>query len=415
MNNSIFANTATLYQVSERLKQRVTLQSVNQVYRQDSMRFGSVASPFQTYTASIQQRNHAISQFQSNTTNQNGNWCISDSYLISHEEVRPLLDAVQQKIDTANFLGMTDIEVYDWIEDRFVEAFGKDFRMAMYLGVSDPSSNCTMFNEMNNGLVIWGVGDVNGKLMQSRNFQAIGHSFYYALQMQFGDTVGGYNSTQEINRERLYGDMGKLEIMDNIRAKYPQNLTNRDLALMTSEMYSVGVLSFSIKEPPERLTHLYNEDGSLKRIMSDAEQSDIWLNMLDEPFNPIDIVKHYNQVALAGELNQLNFEIKDFALRYLGVLLRPDGLLQIRDFDIDININRDFSKMLPDLKDEYLNELERHHRELIISRERKSMELDRERARAIYEGNSLMQRRKANTRSHTRINESKASQNIVGI
>ena len=365
-----------------------------QVQKSSTMQIGFVATQFQAQ--------NAISSVN-RTNNASSNWCISDHYKVPLEEVVPALRKLEAELKAFNFSGMTDIEIYDYVESRYIEVFGEDFRMAYHLGVDDPKSNCPNFNSLSynmvNNLIRTGGYDSNtGKLLDSANFRSIFNSFNSILRDHFSEYVGGYDRTRDINRERLYGDLDKFEIMDAIRAKYPESLTYRDLALMTSEMYDVGLTSFAMRGYGDFCDE-YNPDGSRKQTQNEFNESVI--RKLDLPVDVSSILSGYNyavQNLRAGEtLSQASFDLRDFAIRYFGAVMDPNGLFLINEkVDIDLqNLKWDYTKMIPDLEEEFIETLNQHDSEVAKIREKNNTEYERKRVQAVYEDSSLTPRRKA--------------------
>jgi len=115
------------------------------VQKSSSMQIGFVATQFQALNA-VNCAAKSKQKFE--------NWCISDHYKVPLEEVLPTLRKLQDELKFTDFSGKTDFEIYDYIENRFIEVFGEDFRMAQHLGLDDPKSNCPDFNNINNRLAI---------------------------------------------------------------------------------------------------------------------------------------------------------------------------------------------------------------------------------------------------------------------
>jgi hypothetical protein len=359
-SNTINATASQLRSSSEIASQPTT----NIAFRRNSTSVGMVATQFQSQNAAFN-AGKPRSGFE--------NWCISDHYKVPLEEVMPTLKQLRQELDSKDFTRMTDIEIYDYIENRFMETFGEDFRMAQCLGLDDPNST-------------------------NHNFRQIANTFDHILQGHFGDFVGGPNFTRDVNRERLFGDMSKDEIMDIIRAKFPENLTYRDLALMTSEMYSVGV--FSGRSGGFAGSSQFNPDGSMKPALSQIEHNKNILKTLDLPVTISDLVMGHNYIVSnfrPGEtLTQGQIESRDFIIRFFGARLGSDGLFIINDkVDIDFSdIKWDFTKMLPDLEEDFISKLDAHDRELTRRREKHGEMHDRERIIAVYDNNTLTPRSK---------------------
>jgi hypothetical protein len=337
-------STASQFHSLSQTTFQATMQSTNIVFGRSSTSVGMVATQFQSQNA-VFSVGKPRAGFE--------NWCISDHYKVPLEEVLPTLKQLRQELESKDFHGMTDFEIYEYIENRFIQTFGEDFRMAQHLGLDDPISNCPEFLNFNNKLVIGAFSgneetsaffaslDRNNRveipehiqkqmtLQHSYNFRHIANTFDYILQGHFGDYVGGPNFTRDVNRARLFGDMSRDEIMDTIRAKYPENLTYRDLALMTGEMYDVGVLGSRWGGFGDYAE--YNPDGSLKRMLSQNEHNENIIKNLNLPIRISDLVKGYNYVVQhlrRGEsMPQGMLESRDFLIKYLGAVMGPNGLL----------------------------------------------------------------------------------------
>ena len=307
------------------------------VFRADSLTIGNIASPYETYSA------------EKPATSKNEPWCISNCYPMSQYEVLPKIREVRQEIGNADFKGMSDFEIYDWIENKYAEAFGKDFMMAYNLGVSDPidqpSSETTGFN-----------------------FVGIGSSFLGALHKQFGDAASGLRPAYpEINRARLYGDMSDTEIKDAIRAKYPPNahMTNRDLQLMSGELSSVGLISSRV--PIGFFATTFDSNGQMIDILDGYGQGRLMAKILDEPVDFSLIFGLLNNYTRLGRNEPFETELRDFYVKYLGATIGPDGLLY-PDYFSSRRLNTGNIE-LPDLEEEFLKTLEKHEQRLNESKD----------------------------------------------
>ncbi|MCL2661738.1 MAG: hypothetical protein FWE83_00205 [Oscillospiraceae bacterium] len=229
---------------------------------------------------------------------------ISKYYTIPESQVVPKIIEVRQIINSTDMTGKTDAEKYNFIENRFVDAFGKDFMMARNLFL--PSS------------------------------------MFYMIGVEFNDTLGRHiENPEQVNRQRLHGDAGSETIQNNIRNNFPADLTNRDLILMVNQMRSEGVLdvntvrsvgndgarrimdTFAVLRNYIRYSTKSNDEGGLGSL-SAAERDRRWINMLDRPvnsgqlFNTFNVWKQYGRMDICP--NTTNFFVD-----HMGAKLGPDG------------------------------------------------------------------------------------------
>ena len=237
----------------------------------------------------------------------NENWCISDHYQISQYDVWPKIREVQQEIDIADFRGMSDIEIYDWIEKKFDEAFGENFQMAYRLQVSDP---------------VWDpASETSG-----HNFVYIGSVFYDCVHKQFGDDSKGWARFPAVNRARLYGDMSDTEIMDAFRVKYPptERMTLRDYRLMRSELWNVGIEVGG--DYVADIATMLNWEGKMDR-MDGYSIGKLGASLLDTPLDVSLLFGSLNDYIKLGRNESFESEYRDFYVKYLGAKLSQGGLL----------------------------------------------------------------------------------------
>ena len=175
---------------------------VNPAFRRDSVNLGNAASRFQLYTSTPAPRER---------------WCISNYFTMSPAEASSERRRIWQELDNTDFSGMTNLEIYEFIENKFIETFGENFMMAQNLGVPDP------------------IG-IKDPCFSGLAFTSVGGSFRSAVNRH----IVGSNVT-DVTRQRLFGDKSDAEIKATVRANYPERLTNRDLRLMLSELESVGL------------------------------------------------------------------------------------------------------------------------------------------------------------------------------
>jgi len=197
---------------------------------------------------------------------------LSKYYPVSEDDVIPGLREIRRNINNADLSAKTDIEKYDWLENQFIDVFGKDFLMARNLNL--PSS------------------------------------MYYIIGVEFNDQLNKHiDNPAQVNRERLHGDASTGEIQNSIRDKFPEQLTNRDLFLMVNEMRNVGVLdSDALRslgvDGARRFMDTLNLLWSYARHMTQSddplsslsfeERDARWMNVLDKPFSMTDLLRLFN-------------------------------------------------------------------------------------------------------------------------
>ena len=335
-------------------KGTASLQATAPSFRDVSLNLGNVSPRFQSHNV-----NPRVEKLE--------NWCISNYFLVTREEVGPALTAVRKKIDNTDFSGMTNIEIYDWIENIFAETFGKDFMMAFNLYIPDPISS-DVSNETAMETMVMGQHN-DGTLRMSKNFIAIGVSFQNAVFSQVG-----FSPITEINRQRLFGDMSNAEIMETIRSRYPENdkLTNRHVQLMFAELRAVGIscpmfginkCEFSIKR---------DANGNQLNFPSNYEVLNNWVKFVNQPFEPSLMFGSFNNMwRHRHERHDLSdlVEIKNFLVNHLGATIGPDGMLQPdffaqfgHGFEWDVEYN--LENLIPDLEEEFIKALDEHDESL---------------------------------------------------
>ena len=140
---------------------------------------------------------------------------VRNHYTMPPEDVKPVLNRLQDEIRTTNLSGMSKQQAYEWIENKFIEAFGNDFMIGFNLLQVIPGFEMT--NDPN-------------RAMSNYEYVDIGYKFNDLVSSSIG-----FGEMQKINRERLYGNKSDMEVIDAIIAKHPMRLTNRCLALITAE------------------------------------------------------------------------------------------------------------------------------------------------------------------------------------
>jgi len=306
---------------------------------------------------------------------------IQDHYSMPPEDVKPILTQLQEEILKTDFSGMTNKEIYELIENKFIEAFGEDFMMGFNLLQIVPDSG--MYNDPN---------------------REISNYEYIDIGRTFNDLVGGkvgHDEMFSINRERLYGNMSYGEIIDTIIAKHPQRLTNRDLALITAEMRSIGInddIGFD-----RYVEELLWKSGAQTTKGTAPDWNDFekrWNSLLNNPANVQQMAYMQNKTLKDSPRNPYVQRTRE-VLEKLGAELGPNGYFLNPDgtpfVDLDVEIGTIDSD---ELTDEYLKALERHDKSLYESRERL------ENNRASKEVNDELSIRTDNTTTKTQRKES---------
>ena|GEM_PF-2988960 len=304
-----------------------TKQSISTVFTGNTLNKTGVATPFK----------ECLEKY---ANSKNDDWCISNYYQVPVNEVWPKIREVQQAIELADFLGMTDIEIYDWIENKYAEAFGKDFMMAYNLGgVADP------------------VKDLSTP-EPGYNYVHIGSSFYGSVIKQFGSSTTRPSARcVEINRERLFGNMSNREIMDTVRAKYPPNssLTYGDYRRILSELESVGIRVGGCYD----LGHYAKLDSNGKVISSyENELGRIVARIVNEPLDFSRLFENLNNYIKLGRNEPFEAEYRDFYVKYFGAVVGPGGLVYPNQIEFNMQ-NIMFSKP-PTAEDELMRILDKH-------------------------------------------------------
>ena len=358
INNITANNVSTAFRTTAPQFQPTSgTRPTNPVFRPGILSLGNIESPYQTYSAPT-------------GAQKNENWCISDHYKISQGDIYTTLQAVRGEIAEADFSGMTDVEIYDWIEGRFIEAFGEDFMMAESLRISGPRTGGLDFTE-------------------------VGKAFTSALYRQFGS-----NSFPEaINRQRLYGDMSTHEIQDSIRAKYPENLTNRELFLLLSELEAVGV-GGQLDGHKRNYTDITLEIVGPTAITPD-EYLRRYQEMLDKPSNLSILSGLYNLDTIRGPQDMMP-ALKEVLIRLFCAVERSDGLLESAWYDAywknsenKHELNTGNSTKTSDLEELFFKRLDDHYDRL--NAERREIIADEYkdgRAKADYEERAFAPQRK---------------------
>jgi hypothetical protein len=215
-------------------------------FRRDTLDIGNTSPPFQHYaspTADGSVRDsilNTISQTRVGTpqafltpafaaiTRAREPIDFSNYYTMPPEEVWPILDRLSDEIQNTDFSEMTALQIYKFVESKFTEAFGENFMMGLHLLGGIPFD-----------------GDMHDAgISKNSNFA------YLQIGINFNAWVNNLirepDSFFEVNRERLFGGKTDGEIVDALKARQPQPLTNRGLAIVAGELYSVGITSMKI-------------------------------------------------------------------------------------------------------------------------------------------------------------------------
>jgi hypothetical protein len=271
---------------------------------------------------------------------------IQNHYAIPPEEVKSLLIKLEEEISNADFSDLSKKEIYEWIENKFIEAFGEDFMMGFNLFLIIPSSG--MFNNPN-------------RVMSNYEYIDIGHAFNELVSNSIG-----FGEMQKVNRERLYGNKSDMEVIDAIIAKHPDRLTNRCLALITAEMKSVGIndnIGFGMYV--EKL--LEKSGSSTMSGWSDYEET--WNSLLNKPANVQQMAFSHNKAMEDEPKNPHVLRVRDILIK-LGAELGPNGYFLDPDGNPFIELNVEYGSLdSDDLFDEFHNDLEQHDEKLRDSRE----------------------------------------------
>ena len=297
----------------------------------DNLRANNLSAPFQAQAFSATSTAQAREPFD-----------IRNYYTMPEEEVWENLLDVNRRIRNNDFSGMTDAEAYGWIESQYVETFGENFSMARDLNVLG-----TMYH-------------------------GIGASFRSIVAEHFGTlgVSGAIGVRHTINRERLYGDASLDEIHDIIRAKYPENLTYRDLALMHAEMRDVGIFDGEHNWSAPGKGEI-GVSGLILGLSWDLSMhyGRTWESMLNDPVDMSKVFGQYNMWMWTGR-HAHSPEMTNFMVRTLGGELDDRGWLKggVLPWDwgggiselANVDLDTEYVHEIPDLLAQFLETLEEH-------------------------------------------------------
>jgi len=242
---------------------------------------------------------------------------ISQYYPISESEVILKIAEVRHAINSENLSLKTSIERYNFIENRFVEAFGKDFMIARNLNL--PSST------------------------------------FYMIGIEYNNTLNRHiENPEQVNRQRLYGNASTESVQNTIRNSFPANLTNRDLFLMVNQMRNAGVLdsasirslgandakrvmdTLALLNKYARFLTMPKDERS--RALTIDERDRRWVDKLNDAVSTHDLLCTYNVWALYDRVN-IDPDSTKFLINHMGGELGENGLFIVDAFD-DIDWNR---------------------------------------------------------------------------
>ena len=273
---------------------------------------------------------------------------IQNFYTVPPENVKQILNQLQEEINNTNLSGMSNKNTYEWIESKFIDAFGEDFMMGFNLLQIVPGFD--MYNNPD-------------RVMSNYEYVEIGHAFYDLVSGRVG-----YEEMFSINREKLYGNKSDMEIIDDIIAKQPQRLTNRSLALITAEMRSVGINdNIGFEKYVDILFEKSGAFASKEPSWTDFEK--VWNSMLDKPANVQEMAFQHSIALVLDGRNPHVLRVRDILLK-LGAELGPNGLFLDPDGQAFVDLNVEFASLdSDDLFDEFHSDLEQHDEDLRESRE----------------------------------------------
>jgi len=297
---------------------------------------------------------------------------IRNHYTMPPEEVKPLLEKLEDEIRNTDFSGKTNAEIYGFIENKYKEVFGDDFMMGHHLLMVVPGSN------------MWNNPD---RPMSNYEYIDIGFSFKGLVSNEVG-----YMEMIQINRTRLYGDKSDGEVIDAIIAKYPQAKTNRDLALIEAELQSVGISFHSVGRLVDALIIKPDEMPWDDNYPSWAEFEDRWNKIMNARANVQQLAYMHNgdikeartnPLVLQSVMQTVNILVK------LGAELGPDGYFLNPDKSLFVSLDVELGAGDSDeLFDEFLKDLEQHEKNLQESREQLEKNLNTKEAVGVYESAS---------------------------
>ena len=125
------------------------------------------------------------------------------------------------------------------------------------------------------------------------------------------------------------------EIMDALKAKYPQPMTNRSLALMSGELYSIGITNIGFGSYVSALTLKSGESGTYDTLPPWEVLEQRWNKLLDQKAN-LSVLFAVQNESLSDKDARLNpyvLRIRDILVNLFGATIGPDGLLEFNAGD----------------------------------------------------------------------------------
>jgi len=282
---------------------------------------------------------------------------IRSFYTMPPEDVEPLARQLREELNNTDFFGKTGVEIYEYIENRYIETFGADFMMGhSLLGVLH-----------NTGA---DLNSPDADKTSNEQYMIIGADFYNSVNFHIRANLGPDTPASEINRIRLYGNMSNWEIMDAIIAKYPQRVTNNCLALIDNDLKSVGLSPLGLGRYVETLILKSDECASNGTMPPWDVLEKRWSNILSRPADVQLLAYLHNDLLIDSSGNLSVLLTKDMLVK-LGAELGPNGLFLSpnRNLRVDLHVEPGTIDS-DDLTDDFLKTLERHDNSLRDSSER---------------------------------------------
>ena len=294
---------------------------------------------------------------------------IRNYYTMTPEEIKPKLKQLENDILSSDLSGMTSLEKLEWLEDKYKETFGDDFMMGFNLLHCVPGHD---------------VYNKPGITIGNFEYVEIGLSF----QSMFLNMIG--QDGLKANRERLYGDMNDMEVMDALMKKYPQPLTNKDLALINAEIKAIGMSDdIGFFRYVESLIKNSNELPWDDNFPGWHDFEERWNSLLNNRADVQHLAYLHNANISDSRPNphaQTWITQTTNILVKLGAILGPDGLFLQSKERIFLDYNPEFTTNdSDDLFDGFLKDLEKHEKTLRESRELLEKNRDMKKVSGVYE------------------------------
>ncbi|MCL2628058.1 MAG: hypothetical protein FWD44_05085 [Oscillospiraceae bacterium] len=282
-------------------------------------------------------------------------------YSMPPEEVSALRKELTEELNNnLSLFGMTAAGVYEYIENRYKEVFGEDFLIAQNL----------------QGNLCGSLLSDEAKETTNYAYIQIGIDFNIAIGNHVGKHLDMNTSTADINRERLYGNMSDREIMDTVMAKYPQPMTIRSLALLESELVSVGLNYLGVGKYANAVTLHADECVTKGNMPSWEELERRWNKVIDKPADIQHLATFLNptlgdrqEMRRPGVFQRVMQTVE--MLVKLGAVLGPDGLFvePKKSVFVELDVKLGAPDDSDDLVDEFLKDLEKHDKTLSENKE----------------------------------------------